>query len=579
MQPYIGSEQPESPSLVAPPDRLGLADLRNLSLILLGWVLVLLLLPPQHEYPIIDDWIYAGSVRTMLQTGTFVMPPATQANLVGLTLWGAAWCKLLGFNFTILTYSTLFMSLICLFTFYAIARLVNVPPWGALLGTALLGFNPIFVHLSYSFMTDVPFLTLTLLACYCYMRGIQEHEPAARVPSLLWFAAGGLFSGWAFLIRQFGVLVPLAFLLYLLMLGLLEKKWRWLQMVATASLPMLIVGGWYLWSRDIPPTPAAIGASGRVSNFIFKELWGRVILARSLTILPLAALFSWGAIKIRRTRLWLIPLSMALVAWVMLGILLPPETYNQIYEPPFTAVIGSVSITLPIQLFTFGVWGNIVRIVGIDFFEYRQQPVWSSEAWWTLWALGMVLMVLLLAKMGDGLLDWLRERRHRIAPSPLVGFYLLGLMVFVASTALLGDLFDRYTLAFVPMWIMFVVRGSARWGKIAWGYSITTLVLISGFTLLAKADQIDHDNARWRAAQWLQVRSGALHGGFDWDNWVGARNDLYQITDLQDRDFRIEQSFPYFSRLAGFTRRYVIAESHFTVSPLSTPSPTLAPSP
>jgi hypothetical protein len=182
-------------------------DRRNLGLILGGAALVLLLVSPAHEYPIIDDWNHAVSVQTMLATGRYVAPPTMQANLVGLTVWGALWAKLFGFSFSTLTASVLALALAGLLAFYGLARAVGVAPGGALFGTALLGLNPIFFHLSYSFMTDIPFLALALLACYCYVRGIQR-------AGLGWLVVGGLLAGWAFLIRQFGVLVPAAFLLY-----------------------------------------------------------------------------------------------------------------------------------------------------------------------------------------------------------------------------------------------------------------------------------------------------------------------------------------------------------------------------
>src|SRR4051794_26952793 len=69
------------------------ADLRNIGLILAGAVALFVLLPPAHDYPIIDDWIYSDSVRNQLATGAFALPDQSQANLVGLTLWGTAWAR------------------------------------------------------------------------------------------------------------------------------------------------------------------------------------------------------------------------------------------------------------------------------------------------------------------------------------------------------------------------------------------------------------------------------------------------------------------------------------------------------
>lgn len=574
VQPYMGYDPPDEEQQDSVVEPVNFAqELRNAGLIVIGFALVLLLLPPQHEYPIIDDWIYAGSVRDFLDHGVFIMPPQTQANLVGLTLWGVAWCKLLGFgvtSFTILTYSTLFMSLAALLSLYALARLVGVRPASALFAAALLGLNPIFLHLSYSFMTDVPFVALVLSASFFYILGLQGNGRGSH--AWLWLA--GILSGWAFLIRQFGVLLPLAFLFYLLLQLVLDRRWRPWHMLSVVALPAFIIGGWYLWSRGIPATPAALQASSHAANFVLRDPWLRVFLIRTLTIMPLLALFLLGAHKLRASHLWLVPAWAAIIVLVIARVFVPGEGWTQIYEPPFRAQFGPLSVDMPLQLYTFGVWGNIIRIDGIDFFEYRQQAIWPADAWWALWTLAMGLLVLMLAKMTGSLFDWLRVRIRR-APrpplQPITCLYLLGLMTFMVSLGLLGDLYDRYALGFLPFLLIFVARGSAGWGKLAWRYALVALVVFGGVSLLLKADAIDHDNARWQAAQWVQARTGGLHAGYDWDNWVGGRNDTYEISDLPAPDMREEHRFPYFSRLAGFTTRYVIAQSHSSAPPLPNP--------
>src|SRR5438105_13396485 len=110
-------------------------DVINLWIIALAWALLIVLISPEHDYPVVDDWIYAGSVRDMMNTGTFVMPGWSQANLIGLVLWGLLWVKLFGFTLTVLTYSTLVLGLGGLFAFYGICRRLDVTPWGALLCT------------------------------------------------------------------------------------------------------------------------------------------------------------------------------------------------------------------------------------------------------------------------------------------------------------------------------------------------------------------------------------------------------------------------------------------------------------
>src|SRR3712207_5558553 len=136
MEPYAGAElTPSNEPAQHTSDGIKTQDALNLLLIVGGFALLMLLVPPDHEYPVIDDWNHAASVRTMLDTGRFEMPPTMQANLAGLTVWGTLWSKLFGFGFTTLTYSTIALALAGLVAFYGIARSVDVPPWGALLGT------------------------------------------------------------------------------------------------------------------------------------------------------------------------------------------------------------------------------------------------------------------------------------------------------------------------------------------------------------------------------------------------------------------------------------------------------------
>jgi hypothetical protein len=532
-------------------------DLQNLGLIAAGWLALLLLVPPQHEHPIIDDWIYAGSVRQMLETGTFTFPDS-QANLFGLVVWGALWATLGGgFSFTILTFSTLALALVALWAFYGIARTIRVPPAGALLGAALLGANPIFVHLSYSFMTDVPFLALSLLACLCYLRGIRR--PASR-RRLAWIGLGSLFIAWAFLIRQFAVLVPAAFLAYLAWESLRVRRLLWKEMALMVALPILVGVGWQMWLRTQPVAPSAIAAASRASQYILQEPWLRVFLLRATAILPLTALLAWAAVLLRRNRWWLVPAwALGLLA-IMYLVDRPDETWIAMFEPPFTARFGPLAWDLPQEPFSFGTVGNIIRLGGIDFFEYNQEPIWSREAWRALWMLGVLLAAALLANMSAALLDWLRTRPWREPLPPPAAPYALGAIIFVVSLAFPGDLYDRYTVGWVPFVLLFIVRGVAGWDRRAWAYSLAALALVASFTVLAKADHMEHARVRLEAAQWLTARTGSVHMGYDWDRWARGGQMEHQVTDLHIDGYRTEQRFPYQCRLCGFTTRYVLAE-------------------
>ncbi|HUS15961.1 MAG TPA: glycosyltransferase family 39 protein [Chloroflexia bacterium] len=529
-------------------------------LILSVVVAMLLLISPEHVYPVMDDYLYAGSVRDMLQTGQFHMPGFSQANLVALTVWGTWWSQVLGFSFTTLTYSVVTLAAVALVAFYGLARLLGVTPGGALLGTVLLGVNPMFVHLSYSFMTDVPFLALVLTACYCYVRGLEAPRPLA------WLLAAGILSGLAFLIRQFGVLVPAAFGAYLVLDMMLTRRRRLVALLLTGLVPGLIVGAWWLWTRDLPPTPVSIDVGARAAAFIGKPVWARIIIVRTLIFLSFAGWFTWAALPLRRRRWWLVPLAAVLVVGGMYGVRLAPDAAVLQTEPPFVAQAGSLAVELPQDEYTFGLVGSIIRQVGIDFDEYNypQQPIWSPEAWRALWVIGALLGILLLAKIADGFLDWLRERRGRRPLSPLVGVYLLGLLTLFTVTAFPADIFARYLLSLTPFLILYAVRGAAGWSRPAWGYSLAACAILAVFTVLLKADNMDHNNTRWAAGLAMEARTGAVRVGWNWDHWDHRDSEVYRIGDAHAPGFRTEQRYPYMSRLSGFQTRYVLAESKGT---------------
>jgi hypothetical protein len=564
--------EPEQPAAPGTTSRLVVllrnADYRNSLLIMGGWLCAIIIVPFGHEFTTVDDWTYVNAVRDYLDTGLLHTPSMSQTNLVGLTVWGALWAWIFGFNITTLTASTLTMALAALLIFYATMRSLDISPPAALFGTALLGFNTIFFHLSYSFMTDVPFLALLLAAVYCYLRAARGDGWGEGT---LWALAGSAFVSWSYFIRQFALLAPLAFGLYLIVDGLLSRKWKstwwWARLVAAVGVPAGIV---LLHVLTTPPSRAAELGLRRAELFLFKEPWLRVFFLRAFSALSLVALFSWGALKVRLRHLWLVLVVGALFIFGMDAVDLPNERWIQQIEPPFTARAGPFTYDFPNEPYTFGAYGNTVRVTGVDFdeFFYTQQPIWDAKVWRYLHLFGVLLAAFLSTAIFIAFYGWLRAFRPQQGLTPLAGFYFLGAVVFAASLALPGDYFDRYSLAFTPFFIVFVVRGAPQWDKWAWRYSLTGLILLATFTLLAKADHMEHNRVRWEAAAWVEERTGEVKAGWNWNHWGHADSESYRVDDLPTEGFRVERRFPYTCRLCGFTTRYVLAQARSDMPPL-----------
>jgi hypothetical protein len=243
-----------------------------------------------------------------------------------------------------------------------------------------------------------------------------------------------------------------------------------------------------------------------------------------------------------------------------------------ITEPAFTGRWGPLTWTLPRQAFIFGGDGNIVRVEGINFYQYRQQALWTPEAWWALWAAGSLLGAGLLARLAGGVWSGLAVRQARATLPPVVGNYFVGLATFGVTLALSGYFYDRYLLGFLPFVLLFLLRATPRWGRGAWSIACTGLVVLGLFGILLRADAIDHDNARWQAGKWLLARGVVPMMGLDWQYVQPSNDPRYEVADLPISGLRVEAQFPYTSRLSGFTTRYVLAQVRADQPPLN-PSP------
>ena len=142
----------------------------HLLLIALSYVILILLVNPAGDFPVNDDWAYARSVLSLVEDGEFHLLDWGAMTLITQVLWGSLWIKLFGFSFEVLRFSTIFLGFIALAGCYFIILCLGKKTWIATTGTLVLMVNPLFLVLSNSFMTDVPFLALSTWSAYFMLR-------------------------------------------------------------------------------------------------------------------------------------------------------------------------------------------------------------------------------------------------------------------------------------------------------------------------------------------------------------------------------------------------------------------------
>jgi len=172
--------------------------LRDFLCILICWSIPVLLLRPFQNLPFVDDWVYAWSVERLLNSGELkILDISTSANPVQI-LWGALFCLPAGFSFVALRISTWVASVICLWGLYQLLRILGVGRAQSFIGTAALACYPVFFILSFTFMTDVPFLALFVWSSYSLIRYLNDKRP-------LWLIASTLLACLAVAVRLTGL--------------------------------------------------------------------------------------------------------------------------------------------------------------------------------------------------------------------------------------------------------------------------------------------------------------------------------------------------------------------------------------
>jgi 4-amino-4-deoxy-L-arabinose transferase-like glycosyltransferase len=270
------------------------------------WALVITLIGIGGDYPLNDDWAYAWSARHLAETGEVRILDWASPSLVTHMAWGALLVRVFGPSYVVLRVGTLFWALLGLWLLYALGRRAQLGVQRALVLTLGLALSPWFVNLSFTYMTEVPWLTLTLAACLCLAcatedRAVQgpEEASAKTTPRAAVLLVGtGLLVGLAALSRQFSMLL----LPVLALVAALDARrgagpwwkqvsWKALGRGLAVFLPaLLLYGAFHLWyTRVHGPT---------IAN---RETWMRM-----------RALRPWH------------PLSHALAIWHYVGLWLAP---------------------------------------------------------------------------------------------------------------------------------------------------------------------------------------------------------------------------------------------------------------
>ena len=391
--------------------------------VVIGWYsFALWILHPLTDAPVVDSWLYGSAVRRFLRTGEMRFAGFTQDMPIAQVYYGVAWSHAFGANSVSLELSVVTLAVLCGVMFHALAIRCGAPRWQALAATGLLICNPCFTFLSFSFMTEIPFLTAMIAAHLAFARAEGRHEQ-------LWMWSAAAMAVIAFMIRPFGGMAIAGCVGAILVYDArMPRTNRWdrarliklIKMMAPFGAALAVCGVLWLWLTVFGPKP-----------------WDLQINENHFQYLFLVSLANYLRAGVLGPALYL-------------GTVLSPLAILQLTTPRWRRVaIGSAAIfasalilmsmdhSLPVtpEYSCFGGWHNVLILRGQD----------NRFGWDDDWQYGF----LVLASLGTaGIVVAFAEIFKTLGRATAA--ILIAALIYWLATIPLWFYNDRYYLVLVP---------------------------------------------------------------------------------------------------------------------------------
>lgn len=481
-------------------------------LVLLGtalvWLGLVALLNPSGAFPMMDDWIYARIVRTWHEEGRLVIPDVTQMLAVGHIAWGVLVTKVAGFHVETLRAATLVVGWGGLLAAYTACRTLGATPRIATLATATVAINPIYLTMSSTFMTDIPFFFWSTLALAGYGRALHTGRTAPIV-------AATVCAGLATSIRQPGLVLPAAFFVAHLVAHRLNRR-----SLLQASVPVFLIA---IELVLVPRILESTAGLPRDYNLPAREL------ARNISDPTLHWVEYTGKrlLNIGFHVGWFVFPFVAFAAWWTRGRLIACGAFAGAIVAAVLAT-GKVAPWGSSLLYDFGLGG--ISLYDIVVLQLPHLPRAPKAFWLALTVCSAVAVAILVVQWGAAAASLSAENRA----SPLVrskqavlSFTALAAAGYVLPLAA-SWFYDRYLLPVIPCLVAYAVV----WGDIPSNTARPRrwLLLLAPYALFAVAAGHDYfawNRARWAALEFLVQRAPAeqIDGGYEFAGWLRYRDD------------------------------------------------------
>ncbi len=521
-------------------DRFSRGDLAAIGVICVVWTVLAFAIDPRGDFPLQDDWAYGLPVKALTERGEIRFTDWSSPSQIAQTFWGALFSLAVGFSFTALRISTLVLGLVGLIGMYGLLRQLGAKRTVALFGAGVVGANPLYVNLSYSFMTDVPFTSMMILSSFYLIRGMARDQDVS-----IW--VGLCLAFLSVFIRQIGLAIFFGFVLAYPFWRGLGRKWL-LQALVPAVLAFVALKAY----------EHALIAVERLPRIYYRLNQELATPLRELTQMRLGVL--------------IVPIPRSMELFIYLGLFTAPFSFlfwptslgrlsrgRRIIELGWVGGLAVVMTAVCVK--TRGlmpVGGNVILDFGLGS-RVGLTGEWPGKAPAVV-ALGVTYLSVLsaiLVLQAVTLVVWRSlirpENPEAAVKRPCVVFLITTCAFYFGPLSLVYvALFDRYFLPMVPMaialiWLGFrttvlrAVPGQTLLVRpIGIALGLLSLLVLLVYSAAGTHDYLDWNRERWSAARELAIPHTEIDGGWEYNNLFINEERLYK--NYQERGQMMTQT-------------------------------------
>ena len=481
-------------SLVIPQGRGASFDRSYLTLTLL-WIALVVAIDPRGEFPLGDDWSYTKMLLNLVDGHRLLPTDATSVPLIGQVIWAAPFTLIAQSAFEAGRLSTLVLGLVGGLATYALVRDAGVPRSGAWLASAALLTNPLWLSLSCTFMTDVPFAAIASCGMLALTRGARTERSIA-------FALGVVLIVWATVIRQVGLAFAFG-----AGVAMLLRAPRTPRSVARAVLP-LAAGAIALWGY----------------SFLLEHTAGLPSLYYRREIEVIGPVSALGPLARRLAMGWI-------AAFLYTGLALIPvlpfcrasgaeaSSRDRAMTAGAVAAAGILFLALVGLRKMLPVTGNIISVHGLGALTIDGGETLPAAPMAVRGVVTFAAVAAMVAAIRSVAALW-RQRAD--------GFLLIASVATIATyVAVVSQIwvYDRYVTALIPLALVAALAAGFRGRPLPRTRSaaVIALVVVQGVVgVLGTRDYFAWNRARWQALADVSQRGiapGDVDGGLEYNGW------------------------------------------------------------